>query len=107
MAPFYGWGSTAFRFTLLLGASKGFMKTFKTFIEPFEVAQRSLKKKKISVNFLSSSGIETGRVNKARYKTLAKFNNILRFMAHEKTMFLDSIMTNAHKMAKHLFEILQ
>ena len=106
MAPFYGRGSTAFRFTLLFGASKGFMKTFKTFVEPFEVTQRSLKKN-FSLNFLSSSGIETGRVNKARYKTLAKFNNILRFMAHEKTMFLDSMMTNAHKMAKHLFEILQ
>ena len=106
MAPFYGWGSTAFRFTLLLGASKGFMKTFKTFIEPFEVAQRSLKKKKFQLIFSLRPGSRREGLTKPDIR-LAKFNNILRFMAHEKTMFLDSMMTNAHKMAKHLFEILQ
>ena len=30
-------------FTLLCGASKGFMKALKTFIKPFEAPQRSLE----------------------------------------------------------------
>ena len=32
-----------FIFTLLCGASKGFMKAFKAFIKPFEAPQRSVK----------------------------------------------------------------
>ena len=32
-----------FIFTLLWGASKGFMKAFKAFIKPFEATQRSVK----------------------------------------------------------------
>ena len=32
-----------FIFTLLWGASKGFMKAFKVFIKPFEATQRSVK----------------------------------------------------------------
>ena len=52
-----------FIFTLLCGASKGFMKAFKAFIKPFEALQRSVKIK-IYVNFFSSSGIGVGRVNK-------------------------------------------
>ena len=32
-----------FIFTLLCGASKGFMKTLKAFIKPFEAPQRSVK----------------------------------------------------------------
>ena len=32
-----------FIFTLLCGASKGFMKALKAFINPFEVPQRSVK----------------------------------------------------------------
>ena len=39
-----------FIFTLLCGASKGFMKALKAFIKPFKVAQRSVKVK-IQVNF--------------------------------------------------------
>ena len=35
--------SQIFVSTLLSGASKGFMKTFKAFIKPFKVAQRSVK----------------------------------------------------------------
>ena len=38
-----------FIFTILCGASKGFMKALKVFIEPFEVPQKSVKIK-ISVN---------------------------------------------------------
>ena len=49
-------------FTFLRGASKGFMKAFKAFIKPFEAPQRRVKIK-IYDNFLSSSGIGTGRVN--------------------------------------------
>ena len=37
-------------FTLLCGASKGFIKAFKAFIKPFGASQRSVKIK-ISVNF--------------------------------------------------------
>ena len=48
-----------FIFSLLWGASKGFMKAFKAFIKPFGGAQRNLK---LKFKFLSSSGIETGRV---------------------------------------------
>ena len=32
-----------FIFTLLCGASKGFMKAFKAFIKPFEAPQRNVK----------------------------------------------------------------
>ena len=35
--------SSIFIFTLLCGASKGFMKAFKAFIKPFEAPQRSVK----------------------------------------------------------------
>ena len=49
-------------FTLLCGASKRFMKVFKTFIKAFEAPQRSNKTKSL-VNFFCSSGIETVRVN--------------------------------------------
>ena len=38
------------------------MKAFKAFIKPFEAPQRNVKIK-IYVNFLSSPGIGTGRVN--------------------------------------------
>ena len=48
-------------FTVLCGASRCFMKTFKTFIKPFEAPQRSVKIK-IQLNFCSSSGIGTGRI---------------------------------------------
>ena len=44
------------------GALKGFMKTFKAFIEPFEARQRSVKIKSY-VNFLFLSGVGTGTVN--------------------------------------------
>ena len=105
MAPFYGWGSTAFRFTLLLGASKGFMKTFKTFIEPFEVAQRSLKKKNFQLIFSLRPGSRREGLTKPDIRL---WRNLITFyVLWLMKMFLDSIMTNAHKMAKHLFEILQ
>ena len=42
--------TSIFIFTLLCGASKGFMKALKAFIKPFEVPQRSVKIK-ILVNF--------------------------------------------------------
>ena len=35
--------SKNFTFTLLCGASKGFMKAFKAFIKPFEAPQKSVK----------------------------------------------------------------
>ena len=50
-----------FILALLFGASKGLMKVFKAVLKPFEVPERSVKIK-ISVDFLSSSGIETGKV---------------------------------------------
>ena len=37
-----------FIFTLLCGASKGFMKDLKAFIKPFEAPQRSVKLKILS-----------------------------------------------------------
>ena len=45
-----------FYFTLLYGASKGFIKAFKAISKPFEIPQKGVELK-ISVNFLSSSGI--------------------------------------------------
>ena len=42
--------TSIFIFTLLCGASKGFMKALKAFIKPFEVPQRSVKIK-ILINF--------------------------------------------------------
>ena len=48
-----------FIFTFLSSAPKGFMNSF---IKPLEAPQRKVKIK-IVVNFLSSSGIRTGRVN--------------------------------------------
>ena len=46
---------------LLCSASKGFIKAFKAFIKPFKAPQRSVKIK-ISVKFLPSSVIGTGRI---------------------------------------------
>ena len=40
--------TSIFIFTLLCGASEGFMKVLKTFIKPFEAPQRSLKIKVLS-----------------------------------------------------------
>ena len=42
--------TSIFIFTLLCGASKGFIKALKAFIKPFEVPQRSVKIK-ILINF--------------------------------------------------------
>ena len=53
-----------FVFSLLCGASRGFVKAFKAFIKPFEAPQRSAKIK-IELIFFSSSGIGTGRVKSA------------------------------------------
>ena len=46
-----------FIFTLLFGASKGFIKAFKVFIKPFEAPQRSVKIK-IQVNFYFNTTFE-------------------------------------------------
>ena len=46
----------------LWGATKSFMKAFRAVIKSFETLQRNLELI-ISVNFLSPSWIETGRVN--------------------------------------------
>ena len=43
-----------------------FVNAFKAFIKPFEAPQRSVKIK-ISLNFSSSSGIGTGKVNMYYY----------------------------------------
>ena len=55
-----------FIFTLLCGASKGFMKTFKVFIKPFEASQRSVKIK-ILLNFFTLPGIGPFRVKKGAF----------------------------------------
>ena len=47
-------------FTLLYGATKCFMKTFKTFIKSFEAPQRIVKIK-IKVNLVSFSEIQDGK----------------------------------------------
>ena len=44
-----------------IGKKKGFMKTYKAFIKPFQTSQRSAKIN-ITVNFLTPSGIEAGNV---------------------------------------------
>ena len=44
-----------FIFTLLSGASKGFMKALKPFIKPFKAPQRSVKKKDLKSNFMKLS----------------------------------------------------
>ena len=59
-----------FIFTILCGASKGFMKTLKAFIKLSEAPERSVKIK-ISVNFFFLSGIRTLKV-KASIKNLKK-----------------------------------
>ena len=51
-----------FIFILLCGASKGFMKAFKSFIRLFEAPQSSAEIK-TEVNYFCLSGIGTGRVN--------------------------------------------
>ena len=50
---------------LLCGASKGFMKVFKTFIKLFETPQ-GIVKIKINVNFFTSSGFGTGMINSCK-----------------------------------------
>ena len=47
-----------FIFTLLCGASKGFMTAFKTFIKPFEVPQRSVKIKIKNLIFSLHPGLK-------------------------------------------------
>ena len=54
-----------FIFTLLWGASKGFMKALKAFIKPFEATQRSVKIKNsvnfyFNINFLNA---KDGKIN--------------------------------------------
>ena len=53
-----------FIFTLLCGASQGFMKALKAFIKPLEPSQRSVKIKIYVVFF--SSGVATLRVKEGR-----------------------------------------
>ena len=69
-----------FIFTLLCGASKGFMKALKVFIKPFEAPQRSVKIK-IELNFFSSSGIGTGSAKETLKVTSATKRYILN-MCH-------------------------
>ena len=60
--------------TLLCGASKGFMKTFKAFIKPFEASQRRLKK--INLIFISTQVSEmhgTLKVNFSKKACHEKF----------------------------------
>ena len=66
-----------FIFTLLFGASKSFMKVSKAFIKAVEASQRIVKIE-IQVNFLSSSGIGTGRVKICEKFLLFKDSNLLR-----------------------------
>ena len=69
-------------FTLLCGASRCFMKTFKTFIKPLEAPQRSVKIK-IQLIFFSSSGIGTGRIyflySMVRFRCYPQFLGVLQF----------------------------
>ena len=51
-----------FIFTLLFGASKGFMKDLKAFIKSFEAPQRSVQIKFSVKFFFLRQGIGTGRV---------------------------------------------
>ena len=52
-----------FIFTLLCDASKGFMKTLKVFIKPFEAPQRSVEIK-ISLNFYFNTAFRNDQVFK-------------------------------------------
>ena len=52
--------SEIFIFTLLCGASKGFMKAFKAYIKPFEAPQRSVKIK-IKLNFYINTTFRNAR----------------------------------------------
>ena len=72
--------SSVFIFTLLCGASKRFMKALKAFIKPFEATQRSVKIK-IELNFFSSSGIGTGRVN---YLLITSISTYIRKVRTQK-----------------------
>ena len=56
-------------FTLLYGASKGFMKDFKVFMKPFAVSQRSVKIKiQISFYFNASEMHRAEKINHFRIK---------------------------------------
>ena len=52
--------SSIFIFTLLCGASKGFMKAFKAFIKPSEAPQKS-EKIKIELNFNFNTTFKNAR----------------------------------------------
>ena len=52
--------SSIFIFTLLCGASKGFMKAFKAFIKPSETPQKS-EKIKIELNFNFNTTFKNAR----------------------------------------------
>ena len=58
-------------FTLLCGASKGFMKAFKAFIKPFEVLQRSVKIKfKLTFILIQLSEMHGERRVKSKYRVV-------------------------------------
>ena len=67
--PFEVFSKDILSFTLLCGATKDFMKAFKAFIKPFEAPQRNVKIK-IEVNFLSLSGVGTGKVKISQEQNL-------------------------------------
>ena len=65
-----------FTFTLLCGASKGFRKTLKAFIKPYEATQRSVKKK-IKLIFILIPLFKMHGAVKVNILTFHAFNKIL------------------------------
>ena len=87
---------------LLCGASKDFMKVLKTFIKPFEAPQRIVK---IKVNFLSLSGIRTGRVRgkepdrlKDRFHT---WNNVILLRCQYWTLKYEVLVSALRQLHQH------
>ena len=73
-----------FIFTVLCGASKGFTKALNAFLKPLQAPQGSMKIK-IWVNFLTSSGIGTGKVNTLlKLLTWTRLRPILSFRNQKK-----------------------
>ena len=74
-------------FKLLCVATKGFMKTFKAFIKPFQTSQRSATIN-ITVNFLSPSGIGAGNVKSSLSKVFYKKNYSEKFCKNNRKISL-------------------
>ena len=87
-------------FTVLCGASKGFMKALKTFIKYSGAPQRKVKSK-IEVRFFSSSRIGTGRV---KYIICTNSNKICCIYIGKRLFLIWVVLSETLFLSEDVFE---